>query len=247
MALVLLAVLADRSASRARTQDGRTPEPRSLEAVLDRRGPRRHVDPLRRARRDRSPSAPGVINLGIEGSMLSGALAALRRRRADRQPVDRRRSPARSPAALLASVHAFIVLDRQREPARHRPRRAVPRPRPHRPVRRRLREPGRSSRFTPCDVPVLSRIPWHRADPLRPRPADLPVVPRGRRRVVVAVPQPLGPAAPHRRRAAPRCSRPTATRRCQVQLRSPSSPAARSPASAAPSCRPPTPTPGSRT
>ena len=222
-------------------------EPRSLEVLTGARraAARRSCTP--RSARPSSERA-GVINLGTEGSMLRGALAAYAVDRRDRQPVGRRRSPARSPAALLALVHALL-------------RAALAAPTSWPPassccssgsgsrrcsastyVERRSSTPSRRgtsrcSRDIPCIgddlLPATTRSSTCRTS----------LVPAA---VVAAVPQPLGPAAAGRRRAqrGARDLRPPAARSCST---SPSSSAACSPASAAPSCRPPTPTPGSRT
>ena len=101
----------------------------------------------------------GVVNLGIEGSMLCGALAAYAvtaetgnlvgrpRRRGDR----RRAAVARP---RLLRPHARV------QPAGHRPGRAVPRARHHLAVRRGLRAGRRHRDGARWDIPLLSSIPW---------------------------------------------------------------------------------------
>ena len=57
-----------------------------------------------------SPSAPGVLNLGVEGMMLIGAVVGLRDRRGHRQPVARAAGGACSRAALLSLLHGVVTI-----------------------------------------------------------------------------------------------------------------------------------------
>ena len=191
----------------------------------------------------------GVVNLGTEGSMLVRRARRLRGRPPRPATRGSARSPAPSPAALLALVHAFFVLDRGVEPARHRPGRAVPRRSGSRRCSARRTSSQtinavRRSGTSRC----LSSIPWIGDDLLRARPAHLPRRTSSSRRCWwLLFRSRWGLLLRGRRRADRGARAPTATRPRLVAVRRRRSPAACSPASAARSCRSPTPTPGSRT
>ena len=149
----------------------------------------------------------GVVNLGTEGCMLVRCARRLRGHRRDRATRGSACSPARSPAALLALGARVLRAQPQGEPARHRPRRALPRARAHVAVRRGVRRRGRSRRSRPGTSRCCRRIPWigdifFEHDPL----TYLSYV-AGPGHLVAAVPQPVGPAASAARVSAPRCSR----------------------------------------
>ena len=113
MALVLLAVFGRHRRSRSATREERADDmrPRRLEVrrPAASAAARRSSTP-RSARR--SPSGPGVVNLGTEGSMLVGALAALRGHRRDRQPVGRRARRRRRRRRCSPSSTPYFVLHR---------------------------------------------------------------------------------------------------------------------------------------
>ena len=177
---------------------------------------------VRRPRR-RTPSPPRPATRG--SASLAGALAG----------------------GLLAAVHAYFVLNRALEPARHRPGRAVPRARPHVAVRRRRTCRPSVNAFEPVAIPGLSSIPWIGDDLLRAGPAHLPVLRRWCRRCGGSSSAAGGACCCGPPASAPRCSPPTATGVMPHPVRRRDRRRRASPASAAPSCRSPTPTPGSRT
>ena len=95
----------------------------------------------------------GVINLGTEGSMLVRGARRLRRRRRDRQPVARRARRRRGRRRCSPLVHAVLRARPRGQPARHRPGRAVPRPRPHSLFGAAYVGRGVSAVRPDCDVP----------------------------------------------------------------------------------------------
>ena len=241
MALVLLAVFG--WTGKRRRWHEHEPRRRSARPA---RVARRHVDPVRRPRRDvlrdapawstsaprapcssaPSPPTPSPPRPATRGSAsLAGAVAGGAARPRPRLLRARPRAPTSSPPAWSCCSSASGS-----------PRCSAP--------------PTCSETidaFTHVGRPAACRdIPWHRRDLLPARPADLPLVPARAGGLVGAVPQPVGPADPRRRRAhrGARHLRPPRRSSCSTSR---SSSAACSPASAAPSCRPPTPTPGSRT
>ena len=112
----------------------------------------------------------GVVNLGIEGSMLvRRARRAYAANAASGNPWIGALGGAAAGGAL-ALVHAYFVLSRRRQPARHRPRGAVPRAS----ASPRCSAPPTSSEiitpFTPWNVPGALRHPVDRRDLLQADP-----------------------------------------------------------------------------
>ena len=217
----------------------------SLTRAAHRRGPRRHVDPVRRPRRDHLASGRGrqPRHRGIHAR--AGA-RRLRRHRRDGQPLDRGCSAGARRRALRrwSTRSSCSAGDRTSSPPVSS---CCSWPRPHLAVRRQLRAGRRSTRSTPVAVPGCPRSRSSaRSSSTRTRSSTSSYVARAGA-VVVPVPHPLGPAACGPPVSASRCWPPTATasRRCSYaavdRRRVPW------PASAARSSRPPTPTPGSRT
>ena len=143
--------------------------------------------------------------------MLVGALAGLRRHRRDRQPVGRALPAAPSPGGCLASstpTSCSTAGPTSSPPAwwccssASASRRCSARP----------TWPQTIDAFDAVGRAGAVRHPLHRRDPVRARPAHLPVVPARPGGLVGALPQPLGPARPRRRRAPRGARRPTATR-----------------------------------
>ena len=133
---------------------------------------------LRRRSARPSPSAPGSSTSAPRARCSCGALAAyavgietgnpwLGVARRARSPAPRwpRCTPSWCCTAGANQIATGLVV-------------TLPRPRPHRPVRPGLRRPGRRAARRPGPIPGLSRPAVPRADPVRPRPAHLPVVPR---------------------------------------------------------------------
>ena len=169
----------------------------------------------------------GVINLGVEGSMLCGAPGRIRRRNRHRQPVGGsggRRARRGGPGSM---VHAGLVL------GRHANQLATG-------LVVIFLGVGVTAMFgqsyvgqgvvafSTWPVPVLHSHPLRRTDPVRARPAHLPLLLLRPAGLVVPLPHPLGPAWSAARASGPRCSTPSGRHRPGSST-SPSWPAGRSP------------------